>query len=114
MSKLLVAADVLGRDAQSGKIVRALVTVNSTPANLLYVSLDEDQHLVVEEYRLIRVQRGGFSRIKNYTFLLEDRDPISIQPQSCVCGAGRIAYADPTPDRTRVPAIMPEGLEVKT
>lgn len=113
MSKLLVAADVLGRDAQSGKIVRALVTVSDTPASLLYVSLNDEQHLVVDEYSVVRIERGGYSRIKNYTFILDGRDPISIQPQSCVCGAGRIAYADPTPTRTRVPAIMPDGLEVR-
>jgi hypothetical protein len=113
VKKLLVAADVLGRDAQTGKVVRALVTIDSTPARLLYVQEGEGRHLVVDEFDIVKIERGGYSRIKNYTFVLDGRDPISIQPQSCVCGAGRIAYADPTPGVIRVPAIMPEGLEVK-
>lgn len=114
MNKLLVAADVLGRDAQTGKIVRTLVVVDQPSARLLYVYEDDERHLAVDEYNITRIERGGFSRIKNYTFVLDGADPISVHPQSCVCGAGRIAYADPTPGMIRVPAIMPEGLEVKT
>lgn len=113
MTDLLVAADVLGKNATTGSTVRALVVLRDAGnTDLLYVS-EVDGSITVEEYRLTKIQRGGFSRIKNYTFYLEGRGPISVLPQNCTCGAGRVAYADPTPGYKRVPAIMPDGLEVR-
>ena len=113
MNELLVVADVLGRNVQTGKVVRTIAVIDDGDTARLFYTQEIKSSIEVSEFKLIRIERGGFSRRKNYTFIIDDGAAITVAPQSCSCGAGKIAYADPTPGFKRVPAIMPDGLEVR-
>jgi hypothetical protein len=103
---------VLGKDQGSGAPLRALVLPRDDGHQLLVVRVAEGGPYV-ETYKLQLIERGGFARVKSYVFFLEDHDPIGLEPQNCSCGQGEIAYYDPTPGFERVPARMPEGLEIR-
>lgn len=113
MNQLKFTHDVLGRIAGGGR-VRCIVAVDDEPPAVLWLVTKHRARaeLEVTHVPLAGVERTGPGQSAKWRFLPIDGDPIVVAPQNCSCGAGLLAYGDPTPGYERTKVRAPEWLAV--